>query len=193
MIKLEEGKTYVTRDGRVVGPMGLYYGDTMWHDPTNSFGDDDAWWEPEGYRGGHKIGGESDLVMEYNPKMTVCLKLKDMPEVEQLKLRVAFLEGKPVRYYEEAWPYNGWTKWSGEKLDDNLCYRLHEDNKSYLPLEVGKTYKTSKGNFECIYVEDGIAWMRARKFNTAYTWEASTGKAKCLGVSGSYDVIGVAV
>lgn len=185
-IKLEEGKTYVTRDGRVVGPMRLLNKSDQWR-PT-SYSDitlGGFLWDGQGcrYYQWHKENPE-DLVEEYKP----MIKLKDLLEVEQLKLRVAFLEGKPVQYYEEAFGYEGWNNFSGDSLDDNLYYRLN----SYLPLEVGKTYKSQKGNFKAIAECGDNVWMTMDSMrDAAYVWNKSTGKAVSLSIDSGYNVIGV--
>jgi len=56
-------------------------------------------------------------------------------------------------------------------------------------IEVGKKYPTrARGDFECIFVEDGIAWMRGGKDHEAYRWDALTGETLSMGVA-EYNIV----
>jgi len=91
----------------------------------------------------------------------------------------------------EAWLYN--EKWT-TLIDPDWCdfnsYRVRPE-PSFLPLEAGKTYRTAeRGDWECVYVRNGNAWMIDRDDTVAYVWHAETGKAKSL--PEVYDIVGLA-
>jgi len=61
---------------------------------------------------------------------------------------------------------------------------------SFLPLKAGKTYQIAEeGNWECIHVENGNAWLKRFDSTPAYVWEADTGFAKYL--PKKYDITGL--
>jgi len=74
--------------------------------------------------------------------------------------------------------------------NDGLVH-VNPAKPSFLPLEAGKTYQTSReGYFDCIHVEGKYAWLKRHGGNdTAYVWGAETGKAKLL--SESWNIVGL--
>ena len=55
-------------------------------------------------------------------------------------------------------------------------------------LTPGNTYTARNGQqWECIFVRDGKAWMIMHDSSAAYTWDAETGAALCLG-GGEYNI-----
>jgi hypothetical protein len=53
--------------------------------------------------------------------------------------------------------------------------------RKYKMVEVGKVYVTKEGNYRCIYVEDGFAYMVFDYGQAAYVWDVNTGKSLSLG------------
>ena len=54
-------------------------------------------------------------------------------------------------------------------------------------IEAGKTYRTAMGEFECIYVEGGLAWMKSHYSSTAYVWTRLDGKS--ISLSAPWNVV----
>ena len=98
-------------------------------------------------------------------------------------------EPKLCRYMTDAFTidpkkYNIWYNANDGLVHVNLA------KPSHLPLEAGKTYQAAEeGNWECIHVSNGNAWLKRFDGSPAYVWDADTGFAKYLGEK--YDITGL--
>ena len=111
-MKLEQGKFYCTRDGRKVGPVYPYAND-MWHDPTGSFPDASAWWEPTGKRGGYSED-PSDLVEK------AAQTWGEMTVDEKKELLFAHYQGEQIQYLSSL----GWRSTTECQWFDCHAYRV---------------------------------------------------------------------
>jgi len=116
----------------------------------------------------------------------------DMTDAEKGALLLAHHEGKVIEWqFPEKGKSKDWVTVPAEMYwNSGYAYRVRPE-PSFLPLEAGKTYRTAeRGDWECVYVRNGNAWMGDRDDTVAYVWHAETGKAKSL--PEVYDIVGLA-
>jgi hypothetical protein len=109
----------------------------------------------------------------------------EMTDAEKGALLLAHHEGKLIEFfYKQDWFANSTSWW-----DSNTAYRVRPE-PTYLPLEAGRKYSTaSQGDWECILVRDGKAWL-TRDLFPAYLWDAETGNS--ISLNKEYNVAGFA-
>jgi len=120
---------------------------------------------------------------------------RDMTDAEKGALLLAEHEEKKIEWNIPVSDHTGeisgwkWVECENVGYSPKFAYRVRP-KPSFLPLEAGKTYQTAEeGNWECIHVNNGSAWLKRFDGSPAYVWDADTGFAKCLGEK--YDITGL--
>jgi hypothetical protein len=112
----------------------------------------------------------------------------EMTDAEKGALLLAHHEGKAIQICNLDD-----QRWIDASLsffwNSDFAYRVRPE-PTYLPLEAGRKYSTaSQGDWECILVRDGKAWL-TRDLFPAYLWDAETGNS--ISLNKEYNVAGFA-
>jgi hypothetical protein len=209
-MKIEEGKYYVTKGGRKVGP-AEYLGDDAdgicWNIPLEVDG------EPHFY-GYHNDGtlcidipsdnivGELDTPEEdtevESPRFKVGDKVVIVGKDKRLGAHgyeigdIVTLKLRCEQYDKIGLTAWGTGDWYVNEDEIELATPMEDTEMDTQQIEVGLTYQCVDGHgVTCIYVEGDKAWMKRAGDNEAapaYVWNKDTGEAISLGSGSGYDL-----